>query len=103
MVDAGKAYIGIKPCGCVTFARCPVPETAATHDVQIMAWGLVYLTTCAPADTPANVLEAEADRQHPTGLEHGWRISADESFKSGQPNPCPCEQVDGRQHTLLEC
>lgn len=72
-------------------------------DVQIMAWGLVYLTVCAPVGTDTAVLMDEANRQHPTGILSSWRVSTDRTFATGQPNPCPCERIEGREHTLMEC
>ncbi len=75
----------------------------AKHGVQVIGWGLVYLTVCAPEDTDTAVLEAEANRQYPTGISSPWAISDDEKFSGGQPNPCSCDRVEGRRHSKLSC
>jgi len=39
---------------------------------------------------------------HPTGISSQWEI-ADEPFRTGEANPCPCEDVEGRKHYLFVC
>lgn len=63
--------------------------------------GLCYMSVCTD-DT-----DEEATRilnsEHPTGMDSYWKISENKTFKSGKPNPCPCEQEDGRRHILFDC
>lgn len=40
---------------------------------------------------------------HPTGV-HPWEVSADETFRTGEPNPCPCPDAPApRRHILFNC
>lgn len=72
-------------------------------EIAIYAEGLCSLSVCAPkAMTQDEVAEA-VNSQRPTGLDHGWEISGDKTFRNGQPMPCPCEQNPDCQHWLLNC
>jgi hypothetical protein len=52
---------------------------------------------------PVEDMLVEANAACPTGLSHGWRLSYDEKFASGQPNPCLCNEDSLRMHYLLVC
>lgn len=72
--------------------------------IVIYRAGVIHLSVCAPKDTPIEDILAEADKQHPTGLGHGWQISPAETFSGGEPNPCPCNsEPETREHRLLNC
>jgi hypothetical protein len=72
-------------------------------EVVVYRVGICHASVCVPAAMAvADVLDA-VNRQHPTGLDHGWTVSTDETFANGPPNPCPCEQTPGRVHRLLCC
>jgi hypothetical protein len=73
------------------------------NDVKVYKIGLVHASVCAPRTiTPADVAQA-VSRLHPTGLDHGWKISA-EPFSSSDSNPVACNtEPGGRVHYLLEC
>jgi hypothetical protein len=71
-------------------------------DIKPYAVGLVCASVCAPKDTPIEEIERVVSGQHPTGLDHGWQKSKD-SFRTGDPNPCPCNDDPERLHWLLNC
>ena len=67
----------------------------------IYAEGLVYASVCSslgPEDT------ARRMAAHVCGTEHGWEISEDKTFASGEPNPHPCKQKPTtHKHYLFNC
>jgi hypothetical protein len=70
--------------------------------VQVYSWGLCFASACADAADTAADVEAAVNASHPTGIKSQWKV-ADEAFKTGEANPHPCEQADGKQHWLLVC
>lgn len=69
-------------------------------DFFCYSWGLVYASVCT------SLSDEEATHQlnltHPTGVSP-WKI-ADEPFRSGQPNPLPCERnPQTHRHILFNC
>lgn len=71
--------------------------------VIVYTFGLCHCSVCAPNDMePAQVVE-RANIAHPTGLDHGWSLSPDKTFKGGQPNPCECDTDKDRKHYLMVC
>lgn len=80
-------------------------QNLATDDgdaTMIMSAGPCYVSVCTREGTSREVIERHVNARYPTGLDHGWSIS-DEPFRTGQPNPCPCDQAAGRLHFLLSC
>lgn len=71
--------------------------------VIVYGVGFVVLSVCHPADMALDDVLDVANREHMTGLDHGWMPSLAPHFASGEPNPCPCERDPGRVHRLLEC
>jgi hypothetical protein len=65
--------------------------------------GPCHASICAPAESTPEQIAGAADVQHPTGLSHGWSLSDDVTFATGEPNPCVCEIDTGRRHYLLVC
>jgi hypothetical protein len=74
----------------------------ANEDVEIYAKGFVHLSVCAPKSMQREVVEARVNAKHPTGLDHGWKVS-ENPFRDGTPNPGPCNDDPDRQHWLLVC
>ena len=72
-------------------------------DVIVYSAGLVCCSACAPKSLTNEEVEAAVNAQLPTGLDHGWSISEDATFKTGQTNPCECEDDTTRMHYLLNC
>lgn len=72
-------------------------------DVTLYSRGIVYASACAPKDMEGEQVAEAANGIYPTGLDHGWAISKDATFKSGETNPCKCDQDQSRRHWLLSC
>jgi len=70
--------------------------------VWLYAKGIVYVSACVGKDVPIAEIEATANSEWPTGLDHGW-TKANAPFKTGEPNPSPCPNDPLRLHYLLEC
>lgn len=85
--------------------RLPNDRIAETPfgDVYVYASGICIASVCAPADLDGNGVAEAVNSVHPTGLNHGWAVSKDETFASGETNPCTCQEDDTRRHWLLEC
>lgn len=73
------------------------------NEVMIYSDGLLYCSVCAPKDMPIEAVTNEVNRQQPTGITSQWQLSKDETFKNGEPNPCPCEKDNTRLHYLFNC
>lgn len=71
-------------------------------DFRIYASGLCYMSVCVAFSMERNEIEKRANRGMPTGISHKWQI-ADKNFRTGETNPCPCEDDPDRLHYLLEC
>jgi hypothetical protein len=69
--------------------------------VVVYSVGPCYASACVERGTSREVVEAEVNRDQPTGV-GPWRI-AQESFADGAPNPHGCETDPGREHYLLQC
>lgn len=72
------------------------------RDVTIYSKGLVYVSACAASELTKEQVEEYVNRYHPTGVSSQWTVS-DERFRTGEPNPCPCESSPHRTHWLLTC
>lgn len=66
----------------------------------VYSMGLCMASVC----TSLSVEEAAArlNIQEPAGGTLEWRL-ADEPFRTGEPNPCPCNDGGGNRHMLFEC
>lgn len=73
------------------------------NQVEVYTFGLCHCSVCVPKDMSRADVEAGADVSHKTGLDHGWKISADKTFKGGEPNPCVCSCNPNRLHYLMVC
>lgn len=71
---------------------------------SIVPPGICAWSVCVLTDMTRDEIENEANGKNPTGISSPWRISANDTFASGEPNPSPCErEPDARLHYLLEC
>ena len=69
-------------------------------DFVVYAEGLLYLSVCS--SLPQQEVEARM-RRRPSGTKNGWGL-ADEPFRSGEPNPCPCDmKPETHKHYLFVC
>jgi hypothetical protein len=75
-------------------------EKDGIKEVDIYCIGPLSCSVCSslsPEETVKRVNEL-----HPSGTTNGWVIS-DEKFKTGQDNPCPCDQhPETHKHYYLE-
>ena len=78
-------------------------DAASPDGVVCYGVGLCFASVCAPAALSIDEVLEAVNSRWPTGLDHGWTVSPAETFRTGQPNPCPCEQDSSRVHRLLEC
>ena len=72
--------------------------------VTIYSHGIVHCSVCADKTASVEEIEAEVNRQNPTGLSHGWKVDTAPTFKEGAANPHPCEHdPDNKLHYLMVC
>jgi hypothetical protein len=70
-------------------------------DFTIYSTGIFYMSVCSTLER--GQVEARANTESPSGTTNGWRV-ADEPFRTGAANPCPCDQhPDSHKHWLLAC
>jgi hypothetical protein len=67
------------------------------------ASGLCCMSVCADKRLTREEIERLANLQSPTGIGSPWKISSDDHFRAGNPNPCPCNVDGSRVHYLLNC
>lgn len=70
-------------------------------EVAFYSIGIVHMSACAPEAMDADTVTRIANSQQPTGV-GPWAIT-EESFRTGEPNPAPCNTEEGRRHWLLTC
>jgi hypothetical protein len=63
--------------------------------------GICCASVCSSLS--ADETEQRLNDEYPTGLNHGWHLSEDKMFKTGQPMPCPCENNPANKHYLFNC
>jgi hypothetical protein len=72
------------------------------YDFRAYAVGLASASVCTSlSDEDAT---AQLNTHEPTGIDSQWQISADPTFKNGDPNPRPCHDwPDTHRHILFNC
>jgi len=71
-------------------------------DFEAYSIGIVCASVCSRLSKEDT--KERMNRENPTGLEHGWDFCKDKTFKTGQPNPCPCEdEPETHKHYLFNC
>ena len=73
-----------------------------TQDVEVYASGMIYCSVCADETLSGKDVAARVEATSPAGTEYGWEV-AEEDFRTGEENPHPCEDAEGRRHWLLIC
>lgn len=68
---------------------------------EVYSEGPCALSVCTTLTERADVEQA-ANRERPTGIASRWEVSP-EAFRTGEPNPHPCERAGHRRHWLLRC
>ena len=62
--------------------------------------GICYASVCSSLGMESTVKRM---RTRPSGITHGWQL-ADKPFRTGESNPCPCDQQPKtHMHYLFEC
>lgn len=70
-------------------------------DFTIYGLGIVCASVCS--SLPREEVERRMAAEE-TGLDHGWFPSKDKAFRTGQPNPCPCNShPETHTHYLFNC
>lgn len=70
-------------------------------DFTIYSSGLVYCSVCSSLTLEETT--ARLNTEQPTGIASPWAL-ADEPFKGGEPNPCPCNSnPETHKHYLFVC
>jgi hypothetical protein len=76
-------------------------KDAEGPDFQMYTMGLLFLSVCSSLGKEATVARMASI---PSGTRAGWVFSDDETFATGESNPCPCEQKpDTHMHYLFNC
>ena len=69
-------------------------------DFTIYSMGLCYASICS--SLPIEEVKTRMALE-PTGISNKWTL-AGESFKTGEPNPCPCDKKpETHKHYLFSC
>ena len=71
--------------------------------IDIYSSGICYCSVCAPVGMPIGEVEELTNSQSPAGISPPWSLDGAEIFKTGEPNPHPCEEIDDCQHWLMSC
>lgn len=74
-----------------------------TERVLVYSEGILRCSVCVADDATSQEIELAVSDLNPTGLAHGWQISKEAVFATGESNPHPCEKEPGRTHWLMEC
>ena len=76
-------------------------KDAQGPDFQVYSEGLFVTSVCSSLDQEATVARMATI---PSGIRAGWVLSEDETFRTGEPNPCPCEdKPETHMHYLFNC
>lgn len=70
--------------------------------IRVYAHGVVHLSVCVPAEMTREAIAQEVNSRYPTGISSQWEIS-EEPFRTGESNPCVCNEDKSRKHYLMVC
>lgn len=68
---------------------------------EVYREGLFFMSVCT--DMTPEEAEQYAQTIKSSGTSRGWKVSKDKTFRTGEPNPCPCDQHPDRIHILFDC
>lgn len=72
--------------------------------VEVISIGFVYASICVANDITLKEALKIFNNEHPTGISSKWHLSENKKFRSGQLNPCLCDDYPNtRKHYLLNC
>lgn len=66
----------------------------------VISEGICQKSVCVPDNWDKEKILANAGT---SGIDSEWQLSSDTHFKTGETNPCSCDQEAGRKHYLLVC
>lgn len=69
---------------------------------EIYSLGMVYASVCTTLKSREAIVDT-MNEHSPTGIGSDWAVSEDPAFRTGEPNPCQCEEDPDRMHWLLNC
>ena len=72
------------------------------EELEIYSNGFVHCSICTNIENIEEI-ERQVNMKNPTGIGSRWKISEEPTFRSGQPNPCVCEQKSTHRHYLMVC
>lgn len=72
-------------------------------EVLMYRVGVFSMSVCAPGHLDGPAVAHAINQHYPCGTLHGWQISSDTAFRTGEPNPCQCEEDPDRKHWLIDC
>ncbi len=71
--------------------------------IDAYAVGLCCASVCASKTMTITEITDELNALHPTGITSDWHLSADATFKTGEPNPGQCDESTDKMHYLFKC
>lgn len=75
--------------------------TKADYDFMLYSVGLIAASVCT--SLPIEKATERLNLEHPSGVTP-WHPSEDKTFRSGEPNPCPCDRYpETHKHYLFNC
>ena len=73
------------------------------NTIEIYSKGIITCSVCAPKRLSVKTVERVVNELEPTNISSKWKISKDKTFRTGESNPCVCENDPNRLHYLMEC
>lgn len=71
-------------------------------DFKVYAAGLTHASVCSSLSLEETT--HRLNKEMPSGTRRGWQPCEDKKFKSGEPNPCRCEEAPKtHKHYLFDC
>lgn len=69
-------------------------------EIYLYATGGLSMSVCAPGELSGEKVAAAVERHYRCGTDRGWTVATD-TFKTGERNPCVCQEDPHRKHWLL--
>lgn len=70
-------------------------------DFEVYSNGLIHCSVCSSLSLEETV--RRTNLENPTGTSSKWELH-NEKFRTGQPNPCPCnDNPETHKHYLMVC
>jgi len=73
------------------------------EELEIYCNGIVHCSICTNIKDLKRIEEL-VNLKNPTGIRSKWEISKNKTFRTGEPNPCPCDKKPKtHMHYLMVC